>query len=80
MKPVSVRELQREVGTILDRVQKGESVEITRRGRPVAWLIPARSAPSEPWPDLTARAEVVMGSRRVAPPPSSQLVDDRGER
>lgn len=79
MRSVSVRELQREIKDILDRVEKGESVEITRRGRPVAQLAPAKHAP-EPWPDLTARTRGVMGRRRIIPPPSRQLSDDRGER
>lgn len=80
MNPVSVRELQRAVGTILARVEKGESIDITRRGRPVARIVPLRPQPPEPWPDLTARAEAVMGRRQVVPPGSQQLSADRGER
>lgn len=80
MKNVPVRELQREIRAILDRVESGESVEITRRGRPVARLVPAKAPRPEPWPDLAARARHVMGRRRVAPPPSQQLSQDRGER
>ncbi len=80
MRTVPVRELQREIRAILDRVEKGESVEITRRGRPVARLVPARPAQPEPWPDLAARARRVLGRRRITPPPSQQLSDDRGER
>lgn len=80
MKNVPVRELQREIRAILNRVEKGESVEITRRGRPVARLIPATPARPEPWPDLATRAHSVMGRRRISPPPSQQVSDDRGER
>lgn len=80
MKEVPVRELQREIRAILDRVENGESVEITRRGRPVARLIPVRPARVAAWPDLAARTRSAMGSRRVSPPPSEQLADDRGER
>ena len=80
MKKVPVRELQREIRAILNRVESGESVEITRRGRPVARLVPAKPPRPEPWPDLTARAHRVMGGRRITPPPSQQLSQDRGER
>lgn len=80
MKAVPVRELQREIRSILDRVEKGESLEITRRGRPVARLVPARPTRVEAWPDLAARARKVLGPRHVTPPPSQQLVTDRGER
>lgn len=80
MKDVTVRELQREIKAILDRVETGESVEITRRGRPVARLVPATPVHPEPWPDLAARAQTVLGRRRITPPPSRQLSEDRGER
>jgi len=80
MKNLSARELQRNIKTILDRVEGGESVEITRRGRPVARLVPAKSARAERWPDLAARARAVMGRRRITPPPSREITEDRGER
>jgi prevent-host-death family protein len=80
MKAVPVRELQREIRAILDRVEHGESLEITRRGRPVARLIPAKGVRAEAWPDLAARARKVLGSRRVSPSPSQQIATDRGER
>ena len=79
MKAVPIRELQREFREILDRVEQGESVEITRRGRPVARLVPPTIATAEPWPDLAARARGVLGDRRITPPPSQQVVVDRGE-
>ena len=80
MKAVPVRELQREIRAILDRVERGESLEITRRGRPVARLVPTRQIRAEAWPDLAARARKVLGPRRLNPPPSQQIVADRGER
>jgi prevent-host-death family protein len=80
MKAVAVRELQRDIRAVLDRVEHGESLEITRRGRPVARLVPPPRGRAEAWPDLAARARKVLGSRRVDPPPSQQIVTDRGER
>ena len=80
VKQVTVRELQPEIRAILDRVERGESVEITRRRRPVARLVPAKPARPEPWPDLAARARRVMGRRKITPPASRQLSNDRGER
>lgn len=80
MKNVPARELQREIKAILDRVEKGESVQITRRGRPVARLVPTKPARTKPWPDLEARANAVLEKRRIEPPPSKQLSRDRGDR
>jgi len=49
---VSVRDLRNYGGQILDRVERGETVTITRDGRPVARLSPL------PAPGLTAKALV----------------------
>ncbi|MDP4803829.1 MAG: type II toxin-antitoxin system prevent-host-death family antitoxin [Candidatus Nanopelagicales bacterium] len=50
MEEVSVRELRNYGGQILDRVEGGESMTITRDGKPVARLIPL------PHPRLTSTA------------------------
>ena len=50
MHEVSVRELRNSGGQILDRVEGGEAVTITRDGRPVARLAPL------PKPRLSAQA------------------------
>lgn len=49
---MSVRELRNYGGQILDRVERGETVTITRDGRPVARLSPL------PTPRLSAQALV----------------------
>lgn len=41
---VGVAEARKRFGVLLDRVTSGETVEITRRGRPVARLIPVQPA------------------------------------
>ncbi|MFQ5666186.1 MAG: type II toxin-antitoxin system prevent-host-death family antitoxin [Candidatus Binatia bacterium] len=42
MERVGVRDLQQNAAAVLRRVRRGERVEVTDRGRPVAWLVPAR--------------------------------------
>lgn len=44
MGSVGVRELRQRASELLRRVEAGESVEITDRGRPVAALVPLPSA------------------------------------
>jgi prevent-host-death family protein len=79
MKTVSVRELQQNIKSVIDRVERGEVVEVTRRGSVVARLAPARqAAKSVRWPDLERRARAVFGKRLVEPPPSEQVGQDRG--
>jgi prevent-host-death family protein len=78
---VSVRELQQQLKDVLARVERGQSLAITRRQRVVARLVPASAGePPEPWPDLAGRTREVFGSRRLVPSPSRLLRDARGER
>lgn len=83
MKPltVSMRELQQNLKKVIERVERGETVELTRRRRVVARLVPARSERAvAPWPNLEARARSVMGDRLITnPSPSELLIRDRGE-
>ena len=40
MATIGVRELRQNASAVLRRVLRGESIEITQRGRPVAMLVP----------------------------------------
>jgi prevent-host-death family protein len=78
---VSVRELQQNLKRVMTRVERGETVEVTRRNRPVAKLSPARSSAAvSEWPDLGARTRSVFGNRVVTPSGSQVISDERGER
>ena len=54
MTDIAARELRNHTADVLRRVQAGEQVTITSRGRPVAELIPVRVARRRP----IARAEL----------------------
>jgi prevent-host-death family protein len=78
---VSVRELQQNLKRVMDRVERGEVVEVTRRHRPVARLAPVRApGPLSAWPDLEARARAVFGDRVIAPGGAGAVIEARGER
>jgi prevent-host-death family protein len=78
---VSIRELQQNLRRVMARVERGETVEVTRRRRPVARLAPITPAePTAPWPDLEGRTRAVFGSRVVAPGGADTVIEDRGER
>jgi prevent-host-death family protein len=78
---VSIRELQQNLKRVMARVERGETVEVTRRRRPVARLAPVRAAgPLSPWPDLEARARDVFGDRKVAPGGAEVVLGNRGDR
>lgn len=50
-----MRELRQHASKHLERVQQGESLEVTDRGRPVAWLVPVTG---DRWDDLVAQGLV----------------------
>lgn len=77
---VSIRELQQNLKRVMARVERGQAIEVTRRRRPVARLMPVRpSATPRPWPDLDARAKSVFGDRVVTPSASEMVIEGRGE-
>jgi antitoxin (DNA-binding transcriptional repressor) of toxin-antitoxin stability system len=81
MRKVSVRELQQQLRRVLELVQHGETVEITRRHRVIATLSPTHPSPAgTAWPDLAARAREVLGDRVLSPGGLEQIVTDRGPR
>ncbi len=48
MKTVGAFEAKNTLGSLLDLVEKGEEVTITRHGKPVARLVRSRVAPGSP--------------------------------
>jgi prevent-host-death family protein len=78
---VSVRELQQNLKRVMARVERGETVEVTRRRRPIARLGPARATqPLSDWPDLEERTRSVFGDRVIRPGGSYIVTEGRGER
>jgi len=61
MTTVGSFEAKTHLAALLDRVEKGESIEITRRGVPVARLVPAGSSERA---DLAALAQEIREVRK----------------
>ena len=56
MKTITVREAQHRFSALLESVQKGREVIITKRGKPVAKVVPAETGTKAvAWPDFEAR-------------------------
>lgn len=79
---ISIRELQQNLKQVMQRVERGQVIEVTRRRRAVARLSPLaqKDRPASPWPDLNARARGVFGDRVIAPSGAEVVVADRGDR
>jgi len=80
MKAVDARNFQHHLGRYLDQVEAGETLEIRRRKKVVARLVPcAAETPAEPWPDLAARLSGAYPEGTVATGASEILYQDRGD-
>jgi len=62
MKTFTVRDLRYRFSEVEGRLQKGEQVEIRRRKRPIAWLVPIR--PAGKYPDFVAVQREIFGHRK----------------
>lgn len=53
MGPVNVKEARRRLSALLDAAEQGETIPITRRGKSVAQIAPAKRRSPRRFPDLT---------------------------
>jgi prevent-host-death family protein len=56
MERIGLRELRQHASRYIARVARGETVEVTQRGRLVARIVPVVD---DPWEDLILRGEVI---------------------
>ncbi len=54
MNTISVKEARIQIAKLINAAQRGSGVAITRRGKPVAQLLPPPGFGSKPLPDLSA--------------------------
>lgn len=55
METIGVRELRQHASRYLERVERGETLQVTDRGRPVALLVPVSN---DRWGDMIASGRV----------------------
>jgi len=71
---IPIRTLNQDTAGVLARVQQGEVVEITNRGRPIARIVPIGA---DSLADLVA-AGVVLAPTMAGPMPMPQAVAEHG--
>lgn len=77
MERVGVRELRQNLSVYLRRVRRGESLEVTERGEPVAMLQPTPST-TDPLTALAARGIAIRrgkGNLADLPAPATRQLD-----
>ena len=81
MKTASVRDVQHHLSKVLAWVEKGEEVQITRRNKPVAKIVPAEAQGTRiALPAFGTRARRIWGETPLGKSLSQTVVDDRKER
>jgi prevent-host-death family protein len=78
MKQATEQDLQSRTTALLNDVESGETVEVTRGGRVVALLVPAASTTS--WPDFLSRLKKSYPAGPQGKPISEVVDEGRGER
>jgi antitoxin (DNA-binding transcriptional repressor) of toxin-antitoxin stability system len=79
MRKTTIRALKHDTTTIFNWVAAGESVEVTRRSKPVAILSPVKHKGKTARPDFVKRIRQIYGDK-VLPTTATDLVgESRGE-
>jgi antitoxin (DNA-binding transcriptional repressor) of toxin-antitoxin stability system len=81
MKRATIREVQHNLSGVLKWVEDGEEVQVMRRNRVVAIVIPAEKVRmTQPLPEFEKRAAAVWSKRPRGKAASRILVESRAER
>ena len=78
MKHASLRDLRYNFAAVENLLQAGEEVQITRRKRVIARLVPAGDAETQKRPDFLGRLTRIYGSKRLAVGGAELLSRERG--
>jgi antitoxin (DNA-binding transcriptional repressor) of toxin-antitoxin stability system len=79
MKKATIREIQHNLSEVLSWVERGEEVQVLRRNKVVARLLPPGPAPAES-PDFVGRARAIWGEEPRGSALSAIASEARGER
>jgi len=80
MKSTTIRELKHATSTVLSWVAGGETVEVRRRRKPVAMLIPLKRKAPIARPAFEARLRAIYGGASLSTTATELVTDARGER
>ncbi len=81
MKEFNVRHVQHNLASLLEAVEQGEKVRITRRGKVVAQLGPPEPDPGQlSWPDAGSRLARLAPLVKHGVAASTLISEDREER
>jgi prevent-host-death family protein len=76
MATVGTFEAKTHLSALLERVERGEEITITRHGRAVARLVPAGGATRESLADTVARLKAFRRGRRLGEVSAKELIEE----
>ncbi len=80
MRVVNIRDFQHHLADYMDQVEAGETIEIRRRRKVIARIVPCvENLPAESWPDLVSRLSSLYPDGPVEPAASDILYQARGD-
>ena len=77
MKKASIRELRYAFNKIERLLNQGEEVQITKRRRVIARLVPENSQASPPMPDFLERMRAIYGDKKLKVSGAELISEDR---
>src|SRR5213593_1540899 len=81
MKTATIRQIQHHLSEVLRWVEDGQEVQIARRKRVIAKIVPARDdQQSVVWPDFIGRSTKIWGKSIRGKSVSRIIIEDRKER
>jgi len=80
MKQTTIRELKHQTSKVLALVESGGTLEVCRRGKPVAVLSPPSPQRKTKKPDFAARLTEIYGERVLETTGTALVGETRGER
>ncbi len=79
VKTATIRELKHDTTTVLSWVAAGETVEVRRRGKPVAILAPRKRKGRVASPDFLARLRAIYGDHVLSVTATDLVAESRGD-
>ena len=82
MRSFNVRHIQHHLAAVLADVEGGEVIEVRRRGRPIARIVPLppAAAPRADWSHAEKRLQAVYPTPAGGTTAARTIADGRGER
>jgi prevent-host-death family protein len=80
MRKVSIMEAQHNLSKVLQQVEEGHAVYVTRRKKVVARIVPVEVEAEVAFPDFTGRAERTWGKAWTGTSSDQLLDESRGDR